>query len=134
LNRTHPEDAKRIQELFEECEIQKTDYEADHRIVLSDGPVTRLHAIGHPIVNEKGDLVEFGGTVIDVTTAKKAEEKIRQSESELRQILELAPQHVYVLGPDPDRTLLYGNQAALDYLGLTFEDWRTVRRRRLTHP
>src|SRR5712672_3502259 len=29
LNRTHPEDAKRIQELFEECEIQKKDYEAD---------------------------------------------------------------------------------------------------------
>src|SRR6202023_2479565 len=64
LNRTHPEDAKRIQELFEECEIQKTDYEADHRIVLPDGAVKHLHAIGHPIVNEKGDLVEFGGTVI----------------------------------------------------------------------
>src|SRR6202043_428684 len=133
-NRTHPEDAKRIQELFEECEIQKTDYEADHRIVLPDGAVKHLHAIGHPIVNEKGDLVEFGGTVIDVTTAKQAEEKIRQSESELRQILELAPQHVYVLGPDPDRPLLYGNQAALDYLGLTLEEWRTYDRRRLCHP
>jgi formate hydrogenlyase transcriptional activator len=70
---------------------------------------------------------------MDVTAAKQAEEKIRQSESELRQILELAPQHVYVLGPDPDRTNLYANQAALDYLGLTFEEWRTVRRR-LSHP
>src|SRR6202166_3034815 len=70
---------------------------------------------------------------MDVTAAKQAEEKIRQSESELRQILELAPQHVCVLGPDPDRTHLYANQAALDYLGLTFEEWRTVRRR-LSHP
>ena len=134
LNRTHPEDAKRIQELFEECEIQKTDYEADYRIVLPDGALKHLHAIGHPIVNEKGDLVEFVGTVMDVTAAKQAEEKIRQSESELRQILELAPQHVYVLGPDPDRTLLYGNQAALDYLGLTLEEWRTYDRRKLCHP
>ncbi len=133
LNRNHPEDAKRIQELFEKSEIQKTDYEADYRIVLPDGAVKHLHAIGHPIVNEKGDLVEFVGTVMDVTAAKQAEEKIRQSQSELRQILELAPQHVYVLGPDPDRTNLYANQAALDYLGLTFEEWRTVRRR-LSHP
>jgi PAS domain S-box-containing protein len=115
-------------------EIQKIDYETDYRIVLLDGAVKHLHAIGHPIVNEKGDLVEFVGTVMDVTAAKQAEEKIRQSESELRQILELAPQHVYVLGPDPDRTLLYANQAALDYLGLTFEEWRTYDRRRLTHP
>src|SRR6266851_3716161 len=92
--------------------------------------VKHLHAIGHPVVNEKGDLVEFVGTVIDVTAAKQAEEKIRQSESELRQILELAPQHVYVLGSDPDRTHLYANQAALDYLGLTLEEWRTYDRRR----
>ena len=168
LNRNHPEDAKRIQELFEQCEIQKTDYEADYRIVLPDGAVKHLHAIGHPIVNEKGDLAEFVGTVMDVTAAKQAEEKIRQSQSELRQILELVPQHVYVLGPDrrtinlcpllfggefmpirprsiiwrgkgggradPDRTLLYANQAALDYLGLTFEEWRTHDRRRMSHP
>ena len=133
LNRNHPEDAKRIQELFEKSEIQKTDYEADYRIVLPDGVVKHLHAIGHPVVNEKGDLVTFVGTVMDVTVAKQAEEKIRQSESELRQILELAPQHVYVLGSDPDRTHLYANQAALDYLGLTFEAWRTYGRG-LAHP
>ena len=134
LNRNHPEDAKRIQDLFEQCEIQKTDYEADYRIVLSGGAVKHLHAIGHPIVNEKGDLAEFVGTVMDVTAAKQAEEKIRQSRSELRQILELVPQHVYVLRADPDRTLLYANQAALDYLGLTFEEWRTHDRRRMSHP
>jgi formate hydrogenlyase transcriptional activator len=134
LNRNHPEDAKRIQEQFERSEIQKTDYEANYRIVLPDGSIKHLHAVGHPIVNEKGDLSEFVGTVMDVTAAKQAEEKLRQSRSELRQILELVPQHVYVLGPDPDRTLLYANQAALDYLGLTFEEWRTYDRRRLSHP
>jgi len=67
------------------------------------------------------------------TSAKKAEEKIRQSESELRQILDFAPQHVYVLGPDPDATRLYANQAALDYFGLTSEEWRAYDLRRLIH-
>jgi len=39
-------------------------------LFLLDGAVKHLHAIGHPIVNEKGDLVEFVGTVMDVTAAK----------------------------------------------------------------
>jgi PAS domain S-box-containing protein len=62
LNRNHPEDAKRIQELFERSEIEKTDYEADYRIVLPDGTIKHLHAIGHPILNELGNLIEFVGT------------------------------------------------------------------------
>jgi PAS domain S-box-containing protein len=132
LNRTHPEDAKRIQELFVESEIQKTDYEANCRIVLADGAVKHLHAIGHPIVNEKGDLVEFVGTVMDVTAAKQAEEKIRQSERWLRQLLDLSPQHVTEFGPDGSP--LYNNQAALDYHGLTLEEWRSADLNRLLHP
>jgi PAS domain-containing protein len=46
LNRNHPEDAKRIQELFEESEIQKTDYEADYRIVLPEGRVRQWRGPG----------------------------------------------------------------------------------------
>jgi PAS domain-containing protein len=65
------------------------------------------------------------------SAAKEAEEKIRQGESELRQILDIAPQHVYVLEADPSATRLYANQAALDYFGLTFEEWRTYDLRKL---
>jgi PAS domain S-box-containing protein len=68
------------------------------------------------------------------SAAKEAEEKIRQGESELRQILDIAPQHVYVLEADPGATRLYANQAALDYFGLTFEEWRNYDLRKLFHP
>jgi PAS domain-containing protein len=54
LNRNHPEDAKRIKELFERSVIQKTDYKADYRIVLPGGAIKHLHAIGHPVLNESG--------------------------------------------------------------------------------
>ena len=52
-----------------------------------------------------------------------SEEKIRQSERELRQIVDFAPQQVAVLGPD--RSRLYVNQATLDYFGFTLEEWRS---------
>jgi PAS domain S-box-containing protein len=60
------------------------------------------------------------------------EAKIRQSEKELRQLLDFTPQHVTLLGPD--RSRLYNNQAALDYHGLTLEEWQTADPDRLFHP
>jgi PAS domain S-box-containing protein len=127
LNRNHPEDAKRIQELFEGSEIQKTDYEANYRIVLPDGAVKHLHAIGHPIVNAKDDLVEFVGTVMDVTEQHEARaalqtafEQIKAEQTELRRMTDAIASFIYVFRPDG--TALYANQTVLDYTGLTLED------------
>ena len=61
-----------------------------------------------------------------------SEEKIRQSEMELRQILDFAPQQVGVLGPDQSR--LYVNQAALDYFGFTLDEWRSGDPGKFVHP
>ncbi len=140
LNRNHPEDAKRIRELFEKAEIQKTDYEANYRIVLPDGAVKHLHAIGHPIVNEKNDLVEFVGTVMDVTEQHEARaalqtafEQIKAEETELRRMTDAIASYIYVL--HPDGTALYANQTVLDYTGLTLEDLqREDQRARVFHP
>jgi len=63
---------------------------------------------------------------------EEREANIRQSEKELRQLLDFTPQHVTVLGPDGRR--LYNNQAALDYHGLTLEEWQTADPDRLFHP
>src|SRR5580692_8657723 len=89
LSRNHPDDQKRIRELFERAEIEKTDYEADYRIVLPDGAIKHLHAIGHPILNESGELVEFIGTVMDITERKKAESELRRSEGYLAEAQKL---------------------------------------------
>jgi PAS domain S-box-containing protein len=89
LSRNHPEDQKRIQELFERSTIQKIDYDADYRIVLPDGTIKHLHAVGHPVLNESGDLVEFVGTAIDITDRKQKEEALRRSEGYLAEAQKL---------------------------------------------
>jgi PAS domain S-box-containing protein len=99
-NRLHPADRERVLERAEKSKNQKTEYEVDQRIVLPDGTIKHLHVIGHPVLNETGDLIEFVGTSMDVTEAKRAEEKIRQSERELRQLLDLTPLHITELAPD----------------------------------
>jgi PAS domain-containing protein len=109
------------------------DFDFEHRLLMPDGSVKYVRVVAHALRDESGSI-EFLEAVTDITAAKQAEDKIRQSEMELRQILDFAPQIVAVLGPDRDRTPLYTNQAALDYFDMTLEAWRSGDRRRLLEP
>ena len=120
FSRSHPEDQKRMLELFERSKIQQTSYAADYRIVLPDGAIKHIHTTGHPVLNELGDVVEFVGTNMDITERKQAEEKNRQDEHELRRITDAIPHIIVVLNTD-GRTI-YVNQVGLEYTGLSVEE------------
>jgi PAS domain S-box-containing protein len=122
FQRIHVDDQPGFRELIETAIREKAEWEADYRIVHPGGPVRDIHVVGHPVLSTSGDLIEFVGTVIDVTEHKRAEEEQRRSELELRQILDLAPQIIAVYGPN--REQLYANRILLDYLGLTLEEWQ----------
>jgi PAS domain S-box-containing protein len=122
FQRLHPDDQPGFRELIETAIRDKAEWEADYRIVHPDGPVRDIHVVAHPVLSTSGHLVEFVGTVIDVTERKRAEEELRRSEIELRQILDLVPQIVAVFGPGGER--LYANRIGLDYAGRSLEEWR----------
>jgi len=140
FNRIHPEDRKRVQEAFQRSESEKTEYQADYRIVLPDGTIKYEHSIGYPTLNELGDLVEFVGTVMDVTEqglAKAGLEKaleeikrltdrlrgenlaLRASERDLSLIVETIPGFVWCAAPNGELT--YVNRRILDQIGTTLE-------------
>src|SRR6266850_449937 len=88
--RIHPEDLPSFEEMANKARSEKTDYEFDYRIVLPDGSIRHAHSVGHPVFNDSGDLVEYIGTTLDVTERKRAEEKLRQSESYLSEAQRLS--------------------------------------------
>jgi formate hydrogenlyase transcriptional activator len=122
FQRIHPDDQPGLRELIQTAIREKAEWEADYRIVHPDGPLRDIHVVGHPVLSTSGDLVEFVGTVIDVTERKRAEEELRRSEMEIRQMLDFAPQNIAVFGPGGER--LYANRNALDHVGLSLEEWR----------
>src|SRR2546426_4334540 len=69
---------------------------------------------------------------MDVTEQEQLTKALRKSEEELRQILDLTPQLVAVFGPQRER--LYINRIALDYLGVTLDEWRDRRPGPEVHP
>jgi PAS domain S-box-containing protein len=76
IQRIHPEERDRMLEELAQILRDKTEYEQDFRIVLPDGTVRHLHSIGHPVLNEAGELAEYFGTVMDVTERRHAEHRL----------------------------------------------------------
>ena len=132
VQRVQPEDRADVREVINRAFAGATDIEHAYRLLLPDGRVKHVHAIAHALQDAPGNR-EFVGAVTDVTTAKaKRKENVRQSEIELRQILDFAPWQVAVLGADGKA--LYLNKAGLDYHGLTREAWQHYDPHRLIHP
>ncbi len=121
LERVHPEDKEKWRGTIEHAIQAKVEYEVEFRILLPDGTMKWIQTVGHPVFDRAGELVQFAGSSMDVTERKAAEGKIRQQEAELRQILDFAPQLIAVFGPNWER--LFINRVALDYLGVSLDDW-----------
>jgi formate hydrogenlyase transcriptional activator len=91
------------------------------RIVRPDGAVRHVRCVGVP-TTQSGMVQGFVGTGIDVTDEEELTKALRKSEGELRQVLDLAPQIIGVLGPERER--LYANRVALTYYGVSLDEWR----------
>jgi PAS domain S-box-containing protein len=96
------------------------DFDEEFRLFVPSGAIKHIHVRAHSHSDDSGN-VEFIGAVTDITHRKTAEEKARQQEAELRQVLDLAPQLVAVYGPNSER--LYANRNALEYLGVSLDEW-----------
>jgi PAS domain S-box-containing protein len=86
FQRIHPDDQARTLEQLESASREKREFEFDYRIVHPGGGVRDIHTIGHPVFSPSGDLVEFVGTVMDISERKRAEEereRLRQVQADL---------------------------------------------------
>jgi PAS domain S-box-containing protein len=137
--RVHPDD-KVFNAIVEQAILERTDFEVDYRLLLPNDTIKYIHAVGHPVVNASGDVIELVGTAMDVTEQHEARaalqsafDQIKAEQAELRRMTDAIATYIYVLRPDG--TPLYANQTVLDYSGLTLEDLqREDHRAQVFHP
>jgi PAS domain S-box-containing protein len=119
VERVHPEDRNLVLELIERASTSGGAIDCEYRLLFPDDRVKYVRVLARPLGTTSDDL-EFAGAVIDITEAKRAEEKIRLSERELRTIIELMP--AYMGTTLPDGTVDFLSQSWLDYSGQTREE------------
>ena len=134
LDRVHPEDRPVVEEILRRAQLDKTDYDASYRIVLPDGSIKHIFSVGHPVLNQSGELVEFVGTSMDVTEHWKARtelekafeeikqrtEAARRSERELRDVVNTVPAHVW--STSPEGQVDFVNDRWLQFTGLALDE------------
>ena len=116
----HPEDLDRLVREWLALLDSRKSGELETRIRRYDGVYRWFLIRVAPLLDEQGNVVKWFGSNTDIEDRKRAEEKLRQDERDLRRITDAIPQTIVVL--DPDGHALYANQAMLDYTGLTMQD------------
>src|SRR6202035_4652275 len=89
VQRMHPEDRARVVETAERSNREGKDFEAHFRVVLPDGTTKYVYGVAHPVFNPSGDVVEFVGTLMDVTERRRADEereRLRQVQADLAHV------------------------------------------------
>ena len=117
FQRIHRDDQVAMRERFEKAIRDKADFELDYRIIHPSRGIRDIHVVARAVLSRSGDLVEFVGTVIDITERKRAEK-------ELQQLVDWVPQLIVVLGPDGK--WIQANRVAREYTGLTLDEYRSV--------
>jgi PAS domain S-box-containing protein len=118
----HTEDLKEITDKWLGFLAAGRAGEVEGRLRRFDGVYRWFLFRAEPLRDESDNIVNWYGTDTDIDDLKRAEAKLRQDEEELRQLIDLLPQHVVVL--DKDGSLLQANKTLLDYKGLTLEEMK----------
>jgi len=119
LQRIHPEDLPRYESEIKAAVAERKNWELDYRIVLPDASIKYVHAIGKPVFDKSGDILEFVGTTLDITERKRAEQELRQAEERMHAILEYSPTWIFL--KDTEGRYLLVNKEIERVFGISLE-------------
>jgi PAS domain S-box-containing protein len=85
VQRVHPDDLALVQRVINRAANDQQDFDFEHRLVMPDGSIKHLHVVAHVVRDDPGKL-QFMGALMDITAAKRAEEKLQRAQAELAHI------------------------------------------------
>jgi PAS domain S-box-containing protein len=128
MTAVHPEDREAALTAFWDGVRSGHGFAVETRSLRAQDGTYRWHLNQAVVLRDaEGKVLKFVGTTTDIDDQKRAEEELRASETNLRQILDGIPGLVGVLSPAGDVELV--NRQSLDFFGLTLEQlasWKTI--------
>ena len=122
----HPEDIEKVKAAIANAIKHKKTFQLEHRVLRADGSPGWTFSRAVPILDDRGEIMEWFGTASDITEQKRAEEALietrAQSEKQKRvyeTITSNTPDLMYVFSLDYKFT--YANSALLTMWGKTWD-------------
>jgi formate hydrogenlyase transcriptional activator len=103
----HADDRSRVRDTYEAAQTRKGEFDAEYRIVLDDGTVKHLHTIGHPVLNESGEVVEYIGTGIDVTEQRQAQAALEDAFEQIKRLKDQLQDENLALREEIDQAFMF---------------------------
>ena len=122
----HPKDIEKVKAAIANAIKHKKTFQLEHRVLRADGSPGWTFSRAVPILDDRGEIMEWFGTASDITEQKRAEEALietrAQSEKQKRvyeTITSNTPDLMYVFSLDYKFT--YANSALLTMWGKTWD-------------
>jgi PAS domain S-box-containing protein len=116
----HPDDYEQVLELRRHSLRTGDPYDTEYRIRRSDGTYRWFRSFGLATRHDRGRVVGWYGTMIDVEAKKCAEAALRDRERQLQQLVDAVPASIW--STTRDGTPTYRNKRHTDVTGATLED------------
>jgi PAS domain S-box-containing protein len=88
LQRVHPDDRELVRHEVNRVAEGNGDFNIEHRLLMPNGLVKYLHVRSHRVESESGDE-EIFGAVMDITSARGAQEALHTAQAELARVTRL---------------------------------------------
>ncbi|HEV2557230.1 MAG TPA: MASE1 domain-containing protein [Microvirga sp.] len=130
----HPDDERRMLEVRESSMAGGQAFEVEGRLANRLGEY-RWHRLSMaPLRDERGEIVEWVGTSLDIHDLKVTKERLRESEASFRLLAENATDVVLLHRPDPGEAPLYVSPSCERVLGYAPRELADTSLADLLHP
>ena len=132
MDTVHPEDQESLRNAWLRCNQTGQPMDLVHRVRRFDGVFRLVHVRGEPLLDDRGRIVRWYYVFTDIDDQRRAEEALRESERELRQLIDSVPGMIVVANSAGQQE--YGNKRFLDFTGTNLEELTGLDGLKLIHP
>jgi len=116
----HPDDLGRVLGERQEALLRGTPFEYEARLLMKDEQYRWFLIQYNPLKDEHGHIIRWYGTGTDIDDRKRSEQKLRQSEQDLRTMIDAIRQSISVLAADG--TIVHVNRVFQETTGVTIRE------------
>lgn len=129
----HPDEVRSVMDLRGRAFTARLPYSMEYRFRRAADGMYRWHlAQANPLFDARGNVARWVGTCTDIHSIRLAEDAVRHTEFQFRQLADSMPQIVWTATPDGN--IDYYNQRWHEYTGMTFEESRDWSWAPVLHP